>query len=275
MEAFSCNKNPFDSLISKIRPHYGQRYTSELILKILKGSKQFFKNNEYVQDPYSFRCIPQVHGASLDVIKHVKSVFNIEMNSITDNPNIFYDKNKILSAGNFHGQILAMSMDYLSIALSELGCISERRTFKLISGERSLPSYLINTPGLNSGFMITQYTAASIVSQNKQYATPASIDSIVSSNGQEDHVSMGGNSATKLYKIIENINTILAIELLNAAQAIELKNVQTSTFLRRILKLYRKKVPFIKSDKQLSDFIFKTKLFISNLDIIKLFKLSR
>jgi len=273
LEAFSCNKNPFSLLVSKIRPHSGQLKTSELILNILNNSKSFFTNNDYVQDPYSFRCIPQVHGSIFDVISHVKSIFNIEINSVTDNPNVFYRDDKIISAGNFHGQQLAMSMDYLSISLSELGSISERRIFKLISGERDLPSYLIKNPGLNSGFMITQYTAASIVSQNKQYSTPASTDSIVSSNGQEDHVSMGANSATKLYKITKNLNTILAIELLNAAQAIEIKKVKTSSVLKRFLKLYRNQVPFIESDQQLNLYINQTKSFIKDLDIFTFLKL--
>ena len=220
LEAFSCRPESFHSLISSVRNHNGQKYTSEEILKILHGSNQFFTNNKYVQDPYSFRCIPQVHGASLDVINHAYSIFQVEIDSVTDNPLIFPIEDQIISAGNFHGQSLAMGMDYLAIAVSELGSISERRVFKLISGDRNLPLYLTSNPGLKSGSMITQYTAASIVSQNKQYCTPASIDSIVSSNGQEDHVSMGANAATKLLKVVENVNTILAIELFNAIQAL-------------------------------------------------------
>ena len=273
LEAFSCNKGPFNSLVSEIRPHFGQRYTAQLILKILKGSKSFGKKCKSIQDPYSFRCIPQVHGASLDVIKHVEKIFNIELNSVTDNPNIFSEAESIISGGNFHGQTLAMSMDYLAIAISEIGSISERRTYQLISGNRDLPVYLIDNVGLNSGFMISQYTAASIVSQNKQYATPASTDSIVSSNGQEDHVSMGANAATKLYKIVENLNTILSIELLNAAQAIDFKNINTSPILKSFLKSYRKSVPFIQSDTQLNIYINKTKSFILNFDIEKLLKI--
>ena len=270
LEAFSCSKNPFHPLISTIKPHFGQINTANLVLNILKGSKTFFNNDQYVQDPYSFRCIPQVHGATLDVIKHVESILNIEINSVTDNPNIFYRDNQIISGGNFHGQSLALAMDYLALALSEIGNISERRVFQLISGKRGLPPYLIHDVGLNSGFMITQYTSASIVSQNKQYASPASIDSIVSSNGQEDHVSMGANSATKLYRIINNLHTILAIELFNAAQAIEMKGVETSPLLQKFLKSYRQHVPFIKKDKQLSIYIEKTKIFMSSLDICKL-----
>tara|TARA_B100001142_G_scaffold155359_1_gene155841 strand:- start:5437 stop:6927 length:1491 start_codon:yes stop_codon:yes gene_type:complete len=223
LESFSCRKESFDPLVSKIRSHFGQKNTSEEILRILNGSKTFFSNDEYVQDPYSFRCIPQVHGASLDVINHVESIFQIEVDSVTDNPLVFSEEDSILSAGNFHGQPLAMAMDYLAIAISEIGSISERRIFKLISGERGLPLYLTSNPGLKSGSMITQYTAASIVSQNKQYCSPSSVDSIVSSNGQEDHVSMGANAATKLYKVITNVHTIMAIELFNAIQAMYFK----------------------------------------------------
>ena len=273
LEAFQCNNNPFINLVSKIRPHPGQIYTSELILSILKDSDVFNSNKKYVQDPYSFRCIPQVHGACFDVISHVESVFNTEINSVTDNPNVFAEEKIIVSAGNFHGQILAMAMDYLAISLCEIGSISERRVYKLISGDRELPPYLIDNPGLNSGFMISQYTAASIVSQNKQYATPASVDSIMSSNGQEDHVSMGANSATKLYKVVDNLNTILSIELLNAAQAIDLRNIKKSSIIRRFLNSYRKEVPFINSDTQLSLYINKTKSFIDDYDINKLLKI--
>ena len=223
LDSFLCKNESFNPLVSQVRAHYGQQYTAKEILKILNGSPTFQSDKKHVQDPYSFRCIPQVHGASLDVINHVDSIFQIEINSVTDNPLIFSNQDKILSGGNFHGQSLAMAMDYLAIALSELGNISERRVFQLISGARNLPVYLTENPGLESGLMIAQYTAASIVSQNKQYCTPSSIDSIVSSNGQEDHVSMGANSALKLYKVLENLKTILSIELLNSLYAIRLQ----------------------------------------------------
>ena len=225
IEAFLCKEDSFSPLVSNIRNHYGQMYTAQEVLRILDGSSTFKNEKEYVQDPYSFRCIPQVHGASFDAIRHVESIMQIEINSVTDNPLVFPDHDQIISAGNFHGQSLALAMDYLAIALSEIGSISERRVFKLISGERNLPIYLTRNPGINSGLMITQYTAASIVSQNKQLSTPASVDSIVSSNGQEDHVSMGANSATKLYKVVKNTRTILAIELLNAIYALKLQPV--------------------------------------------------
>ena len=251
LEAFSCRKESFHQLVSMVRQHYGQKYTASEILKILKGSQTFFTNQEYVQDPYSFRCIPQVHGATLDAINHVKSVFQIEINSVTDNPLVFPNENQILSAGNFHGQSLAMSLDYLAIAVSELGNISERRVFKLISGERNLPLYLTSNPGLKSGSMITQYTAASIVSQNKQYCTPASVDSIVSSNGQEDHVSMGANAATKLYKVVENVKTILAIELFNAINALNFNKTcrgSSSLIINDFLDLMKENASFPKID---------------------------
>lgn len=203
-----------------------------------------------VQDPYSFRCIPQVHGATYDAIQYVAQVFSREINAVTDNPTIFPEQEQVISAGNFHGQPLALALDLLGIALAELGNISERRTFQLLSGSRELPAFLVANPGLNSGFMIPQYTAASLVSQNKQLATPASVDSIVSSNGQEDHVSMGANAATKTYKIIINLRTILGIELMNAAQALEFRRpAHTSPTLEKVVMEYRKKVPFVEQDQ--------------------------
>ncbi|MBC7494575.1 MAG: histidine ammonia-lyase, partial [Flavobacterium sp.] len=221
IDGFNGRIEPFDELIHLIRPHKGQLATAKQVRLFLSDSQISAQSKMHVQDPYSFRCVPQVHGATKDAIDYVKNVFATEINAVTDNPNIFIENDKIISGGNFHGQPLAIALDFLAIALSELGSISERRTFQLISGQRELPSFLIENPGLNSGFMIPQYTAASIASQNKQLATPASIDSIVSSNGQEDHVSMGANAATKCLKIMENVERILAIELMNAAQAIE------------------------------------------------------
>ena len=218
-----------------------------------------------MQDPYSFRCIPQVHGASKDAIDYAKRVFKTEINSVTDNPNIFRESDQIISGGNFHGQPLALALDFLAIALAELGSISERRTYQLISGSRNLPAFLVDNPGLNSGLMIPQYTAASIASQNKQLATPASIDSIVSSNGQEDHVSMGANSATKCLKIMENLERILAIELLNASQAIEYRRpLKSSEFIEQFLKSYRTEVPFIGEDRILHYDIEKSVTFLNS-----------
>ncbi|MBL7886528.1 MAG: histidine ammonia-lyase [Flavobacterium sp.] len=250
LEGFDGRIEPFNDLIHFVRPHKGQIVTAQRMKELLDGSQIIAQPKAHVQDPYSFRCIPQVHGASKDTIDYVKKVFKTEINSVTDNPNIFIDSDVIISGGNFHGQPLALALDFLGIALAELGSISERRTYQLISGLRGLPAFLVDNPGLNSGFMIPQYTAAGIVSQNKQLATPASIDSIVSSNGQEDHVSMGANAATKCLKIMENLERILAIELMNASQAIEYRRpLKTSEFLESFLKSYRDEVPLVKEDR--------------------------
>ena len=250
LEGFDGRIEPFSELIHMVRPHKGQIVTARRIKEILEGSQIIMQQKAHVQDPYSFRCIPQVHGASKDTIDYVKKVFKTEINSVTDNPNIFVGEDVIISGGNFHGQPLALALDFLAIALAELGSISERRTYQLISGLRGLPAFLIDNPGLNSGFMIPQYTAASIASQNKQLATPASIDSIVSSNGQEDHVSMGANSATKCLKVMENLERILAIELMNASQAIRFREpLQSSAFIEMFLKSYRADVPLVKEDR--------------------------
>lgn len=250
LEGFNGRIEPFDELIHFIRPHKGQIVTAKRMKELLDGSQIISQHKEHVQDPYSFRCIPQVHGASKDTIDYVKKVFKTEINSVTDNPNIFIESDAIISGGNFHGQPLALALDFLAIALSELGSISERRTYQLISGLRGLPAFLVENPGLNSGFMIPQYTAASIASQNKQLATPASVDSIVSSNGQEDHVSMGANAATKCLKVMENLERILAIELMNASQAIHFREpLQSSDFIEIFLKSYRAEVPLVKYDR--------------------------
>jgi len=267
LEAFDGRIEPFDALIHFARPHNGQIKTAERIREFLEGSELITREKEHVQDPYSFRCMPQVHGASKQAIKHVSDVMMTEINSVTDNPNIFVDADKIISGGNFHGQPIAIPMDYLSIALHELGNISERRIYQLVCGLRGLPAYLVAKPGLNSGFMIPQYTAASIVSQSKLLCTPASADSIVSSNGQEDHVSMGANGATKLYKIVENLERVLAIELMNAAQAIEFREEKTSPFLQMILDSYREEVSFVEDDRYLHMDIMTTIDFLRNLEI--------
>ena len=250
LEAFDGRMDPFKPHIHTIRPHKGQMKTAENIRELLTGSELIQRKKEHVQDPYSFRCMPQVHGASKDTFDYVESVFLTEINSVTDNPTVFPDEDEIISGGNFHGQPLALALDFLTIALAELGNISERRTYQLISGTRGLPAFLVATPGLNSGFMIPQYTAASIVSQNKQYCTPASADSIVSSNGQEDHVSMGANAATKCFKVVENVQRILAIELFNASQAIEFRRpAKSSVKIEKVVSDFRTKVPFIEVDK--------------------------
>ncbi len=266
-DAFNCKIEPFTTSIHAIRNHSGQVKTAATILKNLEGSEIAISHKTQVQDPYSFRCIPQVHGASKDAIEYVKKVIEIEINSVTDNPNIIVEDDAILSGGNFHGQPLALSLDFLAIAISELGNISERRTYKLISGERGLPPFLSAEAGLHSGMMIPQYTAASIVSQNKQLCTPASVDSIVSSNGQEDHVSMGANAATKCLKVLENTEKIIAIELLNAAQAIEFRRpLRSSSKIEKLLSEYRKHVSFNTKDRVLHDDIKKSIAFIQTYE---------
>jgi histidine ammonia-lyase len=263
LEAFDGRMEPFDKHLHAIRSHQGQVDVAENMRNILKGSPLIKRKKEHVQDPYSFRCIPQVHGASRDAINYAAMVLATEINSVTDNPTVFPGQDKIISGGNFHGQPLALALDFLAIALAELGSISERRTYQLISGQRGLPPFLVANPGLNSGFMIPQYTAASIVSQNKQLCTPASVDSIVSSNGQEDHVSMGANAATKAYKVLENLKTILAIELLNAAQALEFRRpAKSSEMIEEFVSSYRKNVTFKNEDGILFQEINKTAAFL-------------
>ena len=268
LEGFDGRIEPFNELIHFIRPHKGQIITAKRIKSFLEGSEIIEQPKVHVQDPYSFRCMPQVHGASKDAIEYVKKVFKTEINSVTDNPNIFIESDQIISGGNFHGQPLALALDFMAIALAELGSVSERRTYQLISGTRNLPAFLVDNPGLNSGLMIPQYTAASIASQNKQLATPASIDSIVSSNGQEDHVSMGANAATKALRVLDNLERILAIELMNASQALEYRRpLQSSDFIEMFINSYREEVPLIKDDRILHYDIEKTVNFLNSFQI--------
>lgn len=267
LEAYDGRIEPFGNSVNEIRNQKGQIEIASFFRTILAGSEICKQKKEHVQDPYSFRCIPQVHGASLDAINYCKEIVEREINAVTDNPTIFPDEDDVVSAGNFHGQPLAISMDFLAIAVAELGSISERRVYKLISGTRNLPAFLVANPGLNSGFMIPHYTAASIVSQNKQLCSPASVDTIDSSNGQEDHVSMGANAATKLYRIIQNCYTIQGIELMNAAQAIEFRRpLKSSDRIEKIVSEYRKVVPFIKEDKYLHPEIDKSRNFVIDWD---------
>ena len=249
LDAFDGRKEPFTQGVHEVRPHKGQLRTAKILWDYLEGSSLIAQEKEYVQDPYSFRCIPQVHGASKDCIDYVTKVFETEMNSVTDNPTVLPDVDLVVSAGNFHGQPLALALDFLAIGLAELGSISERRAYQLISGKRGLPSFLVAHPGLNSGFMIPQYTAASIVSQNKQLCTPASVDTIDSSQGQEDHVSMGANAAVKCYRVVQNVEKILAIELINAAQALEFRRpLRSSEVIEELVARFRKSVPFVEED---------------------------
>jgi len=268
LEAYNCKAEPFAAQIHRIRNQDGQIETAKEILELLNGSETFFQEKEQVQDPYSFRCIPQVHGACRDAINYCKSIVEKEINGVTDNPNIFVEDDLIVSGGNFHGEPLALTLDFLAIALSEIGNISERRVYRLLSGARNLPEFLTVNPGLNSGLMIPQYTAASIVSQNKQLCTPASVDSISSCNEQEDHVSMGANAATKCLRVAENLEKILGIELLTAAQAFELrKGLKTSTAMNKLFEDYRKVVSFNERDRYLGEDIERSVQFVREREL--------
>jgi len=265
LEAFNGRPDPFHSMIQQIRPHPGQIETANNILAILQGSKLINMPGKAVQDPYSFRCIPQVHGAVKDTVQHAAEVILREINSVTDNPTIFPDDDLILSGGNFHGEPLAFVLDFIAIALAELGNIAERRLYRLIAGQRGLPEFLVAHPGLNSGFMIPQYAAASVVSQNKQLCTPASVDSITSSNEQEDHVSMGANAATKALRVVNNLESILAIELMAGCQALEFRGIQnTSPFLQSLINEYRQTVPYVEDDVLMYELIDNSIKFIQN-----------
>lgn len=266
VDAFNCRLSPYEPALHQIRPHKGQIETAKIIRNLLEDSEIATKPKTSVQDPYAFRCVPQVHGASSDAINYVKSVISTEITAVTDNPGIFVAEDKIISGGNFHAQPIALVLDFLAIALSELGSISERRVYQLISGKRGLPDFLTPNPGLNSGLMIPQYLAASIASQNKQYCTPASVDSIVSCNGQEDHVSMAANAATKLYKVIENVERLLAIEFMTATQALEFRRpLRSSSLIEKTIEQYRKIVPILENDRILSVDLHDTVIFLRDL----------
>ncbi|HCT70981.1 MAG TPA: histidine ammonia-lyase, partial [Bacteroidales bacterium] len=268
LEAYNGRQDPFMEQLHIIRPHQGQIETARNFRNILNGSLLISQPGKKVQDPYSFRCIPQVHGAVKDTVRYAESVVLTEINAVTDNPTIFPDEDLVLSGGNFHGEPIAFVLDFLSIALSELGNIAERRVYRLIAGQRGLPEFLVAKPGLNSGFMIPQYTAASIVSQNKQLATPCSVDSITSSNEQEDHVSMGANAATKTLRVVNNLERLLAIELFAATQALECRDATaTSPFLNAFISEYRSAVPFIKDDTIMYTEIQKSIDFLKNVRI--------
>ncbi len=256
LDAFDGRIEPFMPQIQDVRPHMGQKLTGKAVMDYLDGSEILAQPKKHVQDPYSFRCIPQVHGAAKDTLDYVGKVLETEINSVTDHPTVFVDDDLVISAGNFHGEPIALPMDFLAVALSELANISERRTFKLIAGVRGLPSFLVAKPGVNSGFMIPQYAAASVVSQNKGLCWPASCDSIPSSQGQEDHVSMGSNAATKLYRVVENTRRVLAIELFNAAQALEFRRpMKSSEQIEDMVAEYRKIVPFVENDTVMYPYI--------------------
>lgn len=266
LDAFDGRIEPFYEALHMVRPHKGQLETARNVRQFIEGSEIIRRHKEHVQDPYSFRCAPQVHGAAKDTIAYVASVVETEINSATDNPVVLPDEDMVISGGHFHGEPLAMVLDFLAIAVAELGSISERRTYQLIDGKRGLPSFLVAKPGLNSGFMIPQYAAASIVSQTKQLCTPASVDSIPSSQNQEDLVSMGANAATKCYKVMENVERVLAIELFNAAQALEFRRpLKSSPFVEKLVADYRKVVNFVEIDEIMFKHIHASVKFLQSL----------
>ena len=268
LEAFDGRIEPFFDCIHQVRPHRGQIETAERYRRLLEGSEIIAREKAHVQAPYSFRCIPQVHGAVKDAMYHVTNVLHTEINSVTDNPTVFPDDDLVVSGGNFHGEPLALIFDYMGIALHELGNISERRTAQLILGQRGLPEFLVAHPGLNSGYMIPQYAAAAVVSQNKMYCYSASSDSIVSSNGQEDLVSMGANAATKLHKIIDNLKYIAGIELMNAAQGLDFRRpLKSSSYIETVIEAYRKEVPTVEDDVVMKDYIESTMSFLDKFEV--------
>jgi histidine ammonia-lyase len=266
LDAYDGRLNPFAANVNEVRKQHGQIQIAQIFRELLEGSELINQHKVNVQDPYSFRCIPQVHGASLDTLNYASEIVEREINAVTDNPTIFPDSDEIISAGNFHGQPLALTMDFLAIALAEIGSISERRTYKLISGTRGLPAFLVAHSGLNSGYMIPQYAQAAVVSQNKQLCTPASVDTIDSSNGQEDHVSMGANAATKLYRVTDNLAKILGIELMNASQAMKFREpLKTAPMLEQVLQAFRAVVPFSDQDVYMQPRMQASKKFVEKM----------
>lgn len=268
LDAYDGRMEPFHPSVHAVRPQPGQGVVAANIRELLKGSAIAARAKKHVQDPYSFRCMPQVHGASRDAIAYVQRVVERELGAVTDNPTVFDDEDLIVSAGNFHGQPLALALDFLAIALAELGCISERRTYKLIGGQRGLPAYLVAEPGINSGFMIPQYTAASLVSANKQRCMPNSVDTIDSSNGQEDHVSMGAAAAVKTWQVALDVERILAIELLNAAQAMDFRRpLKSSKAIGTLHAAFRERVPFVHHDVVLHDLMEEALDFVRTMPV--------
>jgi histidine ammonia-lyase len=268
MEGYDGRIEPFSDLPHQVRKQPGQLLTARFVRGLLHDSELINRPKKHVQDPYSFRCVPQVHGATLDVLQHIETVITNEINSVTDNPTIFPAENKIISAGNFHGQPLALAYDQLAIAMAELGSISERRVYKLISGTRELPAFLVANPGLDSGFMIPQYTAASIVSRNKSLCMPSSVDTIDSSNGQEDHVSMGANAAVKMYEVVQNVERVLGIEIFAGTQALELRRpAKSSEANEKLVASYRECVDFVNEDRVMYQSIEESITFVKSMPL--------
>jgi len=265
LEAYLGSPQPFDEELIKLRPHHGAMLVAEKFRRFLKDSQfiEFHKDCGRVQDPYSIRCIPQVHGASRDAFFHFNEVLICEF--------IIFNEEKAISGGNFHGQPLALPLDYVGLAASEIGNISDRRTYILLEGKWGLPAYLIKESGLNSGFMITQYSTAALASENKTMCFPASADSIPTSMGQEDHVSMGSISARKTLRIIDNLEKILAIELLCAAQAFDFRRpLKSSVILESCHAYVRQKIPHLNEDVVLSEYINNALDIVKSKELVKL-----
>jgi len=266
LEALQGSITPFDERIHQIRPHKGQQQVAQNVRNILVESEilESHRNCGKVQDPYSLRCIPQVHGASRDALRHCRKTVQTEINSVTDNPLVF-ENGDIISGGNFHGQPLALALDYAKIALAEFASISERRTYLLLKGHDGLPELLMEETGINSGFMIPQYTSAALVSENKVLCHPSSVDSIPTSLGQEDHVSMGSISALKLLEVYENVEQVLAIELFTAAQALDFrKPLRPGKGVEIAHKFVRNTIPYAKEDHYFKDDINKAVALLQN-----------
>lgn len=273
LDALKGSDDPFQEIVHELRPHEGQKKSAKNLRNLIKGSaiRESHRNCSRIQDAYSLRCMPQVHGAVRDTIEYVKKIIEQEINAVTDNPLVFPESDMIISAGHFHGEPIALAMDFLKIAISELGNISERRINRLLNPTLSeLPAFLTEHSGLNSGLMIAQYTAASLVSENKSMSHPASVDSIPVCADQEDHVSMGTISARQAYKIVKNTQKIIALEIICACQALEfLKPLKTSASLDNVYKLVRKNIKPIHKDRYIKDDIDKVINLVETGAIVK------
>lgn len=266
LEALLGSVQPFDKRLHELRPHNGAKIVAAKLQELLAGSSfiESHKDCGRVQDPYSLRCMPQVHGASRDAHTHLVEKLNCELNSVTDNP-IIFSSDDTISGGNFHGQLMALPIDYAALAASELGNISDRRTYMLMEGHAGLPTFLVENAGLDTGFMIAQYTSAALASENKTLCFPASADSIPTSLGQEDHVSMGSIGSRKALEIVNNLEKILAIELLCAAQAFEFRRpLKSSSIIEESIASFRESIPFIQEDCVLAEYIEKSRELIQS-----------
>lgn len=270
LEAYQGSASPFKKELHEIRPFRGSRLVAKRMLKFLKGSEnlQYHEDCGRVQDPYSLRCVPQVHGASRNAYEHLKQMAETELNSVTDNP-IVLSAEETISGGNFHGQLMALPLDYATLAAAELGNISDRRSYLLLEGKYGLPKLLIESSGLNSGFMIPQYTTAALVTENKTLCFPASADSVPTSLGQEDHVSMGSISGRKFNQVLGNLEHILAIELMFAAQGLEFRRpLKSSTIIEENFALLRSKVQKLEDDRLIGEDILTLAQMVKNREFV-------